>query len=169
MSWFDRARAILALSAALAVSGCFQPVYSEAAHPGVAEAMKQITVVPVSGRIGHYITDDLMSQLNGTGESQTPKYRLEIKVGQTRTTPTVESQINLASSATITEAADVTLTEIATGKVIYKGQSVAFAPHDLSLNDYSNLRAARDSELRVARSLADEISLRVAAALGSKS
>jgi len=169
MSWFDRARPFLALSAALAVSGCFQPVYSEAAHPGIAEAMKQITVVPVSGRIGHYITDDLMSQLNGTGETETPKYRLEIKVSQTRTTPTVESQINLASSATVTETANVTLTEIATGKVIYQGQSAAFAPHDLSLNDYSNLRAARDSELRVARSLADEISLRVAAALGSKS
>jgi LPS-assembly lipoprotein len=169
MSLSDRARALLALSTVLGVSGCFQPMYGEASHPGLAEAMKEVEVLPVSGRVGHYLADDLITQLNGTGESRPPKYRLQIIVGQGRTTPIVESQIGVATSATVSETATMILTEIATGKEIYRGQAVAIAPYDRSFNDYANLRADRDADLRVARSLADEIAQRVGAAVASKS
>jgi LPS-assembly lipoprotein len=169
MSWFDRARPALALASLLGLAGCFQPLYSESSHAGVAEAMKEVEVSPVSGRVGHYLTDDLITQMNGTGESLPAKYRLQITVGKSATTPTVESQITFATSTTVTETANITLTEIATSKVVYTGQAVAIAPFDRSFNDYANLRAARDAELRLARSLADEISLRVAGAIASKS
>jgi hypothetical protein len=36
------------------------------------------------------------------------------------------------------------------------------------LSRYANLRAARDSEIRIAKSLADEIELRIAAGLVEK-
>lgn len=168
MSWFDRALALVALIGTLAISGCFQPLYSETSHAGVAEAMKAVEVLPVDGRLGHYLTDGLVTQMNGTGEKLPPKYRLQIGLGQNRTTPTVESQIAFASSSTITESATFTLTEIGTSKEIYKGEATAIAPYDRSFNDYANLRAARDADLRLARSLADEISQRVAAAIASK-
>ncbi len=96
MSWSDRARAAAVLSAALALSGCFQPLYSEGAHAGVAEAMKQVEVLPVQGRTGHYLTDGLITNLNGTGETLTPKYRLLITIQENHTTPTVELQITFA-------------------------------------------------------------------------
>lgn len=169
MSWFERARAGVLLAGMFGLSGCFQPLYSEAAHPGVAQAVKAVEIVPVDGRLGHYLTDDLITQLNGTGETVQPKYRLQINVGQSRTTPTVELQIAFASSATVTETADIVLIEIGTSKIIYQGQAAAIAPYDLSFNDYSNLRAGRDADLRLARSLSDEIAQRVAAAIASKS
>jgi len=167
MSWFDRARFVLALSMASALSGCFQPLYSEAAHPGVAEAMKQVEVPEIPGRLGHYLADDLITQMNGTGETPAPKYRLQVAVPEKpqETTPTVQSQIAFASSATLIETANITLTAIATGKVIYQGEATAIAPFDRSFNSYANLRASRDAELRLARSLADEIAQRVGAAI----
>ena len=42
MSWFDRARAASALAVALALGGCFQPLYGEAAHPGLVEKMREV-------------------------------------------------------------------------------------------------------------------------------
>ena len=67
MSWFDRARAALALLAAAGLSGCFQPLYGEAAHPGLVEAMKEVEVPKVEGRLGAYLVDDLITDMNGSG------------------------------------------------------------------------------------------------------
>jgi len=168
MSWFDRARAVLAMAMVGALSGCFQPLYSEAAHPGVADAMKAVEVAEIPGRVGHYLADDLITQLNGTGETPAPKYRLKITVGQQAMTPTVQSQIAFASSATVLESANFVLTSIADGKVVYRGLATSIAPYDRSFDNYANLRAARDADLRVARSLADEIAQRVGSALSAK-
>jgi LPS-assembly lipoprotein len=170
MSWFERARAGLAISMLFGLSGCFQPLYSEAAHPGVAEAMKAVEVQEIPGRLGHYLADDLITQMNGTGETPAPKYRLQVTIGRAvqSLTPTVESQIGYATSATELETANIVLTSIDTRKVIYSGQATAVAPYDRSFNNYANLRAARDADLRLARSLADEIAQRVSAAIGAK-
>jgi LPS-assembly lipoprotein len=50
-------------------------------------------------------------------------------------------------------------------KVIYSGSASGTAVYDRTLQSFANLRAGRDAEIRVARTLADEIELRVAAAL----
>ena len=53
-------------------------------------------------------------------------------------------------------------------KVVFQGEATTAAVYDRTLQGFANLRAARDAEIRLARALADEISLRVAAALGAK-
>ena len=168
MSWFDRARAAAALTAALALGGCFQPLYGEAAHPGLVEKMREVEVAPIPDRIGHYLGDDLIAKMKGSGETPPAKYRLTIKLTQISQTPTVESQINTADSATVVGAATFNLTRIDTGAVLYAGSATSAAAYDRTLQSYANLRAARDAEIRIARALADEIELRVAAALGEK-
>ena len=169
MSWFDRARAASALTAALALGGCFQPLYGEAAHPGLVEKMREVEVAPIPDRIGHYLGDDLIAKMNGSGETPPAKYRLAIKLTQISQTPTVESQINTADSATVVGTATFNLTRIDSGAVLYAGSATSAAVYDRTLQSYANLRAARDAEIRIARALADEIELRVAAALGEKS
>src|SRR5208282_662913 len=100
MSWFDRARAAAALLMALGLGGCFQPLYGEAAHPGLVEDLRAVEVAPIKDRIGHYLGDNLISNLNGTGETPAAKYRLTVTLVQTSQTPTIESQINAADAAT---------------------------------------------------------------------
>src|SRR5277367_579390 len=115
MSWSDRARAAAALAAALALSGCFQPLYGEAAHPGLVEKMREVEVAPIPDRIGHYLGDDLISKMNGSGQSPTPKYRLTVTLTQTTQTPTVESQTAMADAATVVGMAKFDLTKIEGG------------------------------------------------------
>lgn len=169
MWWSDRARGLAALALTLPLAGCFQPLYGEAQHPGLVDDLRAVEVAPIKDRIGHYLGDDLISSLNGTGSTPTAKYRLTVTLTTKVQTPTVESQLNIADAATVLGNAKFTLIQIEPEKVVYQGEASTAAVYDRTLQGFANLRAQRDAEIRLARSLADEISLRVAAALGAKS
>jgi LPS-assembly lipoprotein len=169
MLWSRSLGAAASLALALGLAGCFQPVYSEAAHPGIVDDVRAIEVAPIKDRIGHYLADDLTSDLNGTGQTTPPKYRLTVKVDTGTVTPTVNSLINVATSATMEGTAEFTLNKVDGGAEVLKGKAVAAAAYDRSQQRYNDLRAARDAEIRLARALSAEISVRVAASLAGKS
>ena len=169
MSWSRGLGAAAALALSAELAGCFQPLYSEAAHPGLAENVRAIEVAPIKDRIGHYLANDLTTDLNGTGQTTTPKYRLTVKVSTGTQTPTVNSLINVATSATVLGSAEYTLTKIDGGGEVLSGKASAAAAYDRSQQRYNDLRAERDAEIRLARALSDEISLRVASGLAGKS
>ncbi len=153
-----------------ALSGCFQPLYSEAAHPGLVEDLHAIDVAPIANRIGHYLAEDLIADLNGTGQTASPpKYRLTVTVSTGTQTPTVNSEINVASSATVTGEVTYSLTKVDGGAEVLRGNAMAAAAYDRTTQRYADMRAARDAEIRLARALSSEISLRLASALAAKS
>jgi len=169
MSWSRVLIGAVALSLALGLAGCFQPLYSEAAHPGLVEDLRAIDVVPIPNRIGHYLGEDLIADLNGTGQTASPpKYRLAVTISTGTQTPTVNSEINVASSATLTGDAAYTLTKVDGGVVVLTSTASAAAAYDRTNQRYADMRAARDAEIRVARALSSEISLRLASALAAK-
>src|ERR1700734_2722073 len=151
MSWSRSLPVLAALALAGALAGCFQPLYSEAAHPGLVEDLRAIEVLPIKDRIGHYLADNLTTDLNGTGQ-----------------TPTVSSLTNVATSATMTGEARFTLNKADGGARVLTGVANANASYDRSQQRYNDLRASRDAEIRLARALSQEISLRLAAQLAAK-
>ncbi len=169
MLWSRISAVAAALCFATGLSGCFQPLYSESAHPGLVEDLRAIEVTPVPNRIGHYLVEDLIADLNGTGQmASPPKYRLALKITTGTQTPTVNSEINVASSATMTGDADYTLTKVDGGAEVVKGTANAAAAYDRTTQRFADMRAARDAEIRLARALSQEISLRLASALAAK-
>src|SRR5690348_14798557 len=115
MSWSRAIGALAALALAGGLAGCFQPLYGEASHPGLVEDLRAIEVAPIKDRIGHYLVDNLITDLNGTGQTPTPKYRLTVTLSLGTTTPTVSSLTNVATSATLSGDATFTLTRIDSG------------------------------------------------------
>jgi LPS-assembly lipoprotein len=168
MSWSRGLGAVLALALAHGLAGCFQPLYSDAAHPGIIDEVRAIEVAPIKDRIGHYLGDDLTTDLNGTGQTPTPKYRLTVTVDTSTSTPTVNSLTNVATSATLKAEANYTLHKVDGDEKVLEGTAIAAAAYDRSQQRYSDLRAERDAEIRLARALSAEISLRVAAELAGK-
>jgi LPS-assembly lipoprotein len=156
--------AVIAL--ALPLCGCFAPMYGEAFHPGLADEMRAIAIAPIKDRIGHYLGDDLAADLNGTGETPEPKYRLTVAVTVGIASPTVTSQLQVANAATETGTATFTLTPAGGGTTLFTGVAAATAVYDRTEDRFANLRAQRDAEIRMAKSLSQEIGLRVAAYLG---
>jgi LPS-assembly lipoprotein len=161
-------RFLPAIALALTLGGCFQPLYSEAAHPGLVSDMRAIFVEPIPERFGHYLTSDLISALNGSGSTPEPKYRLKVTLTQSSQTPTVESQINAADAATVTGIAVFVLTPAAGGAPILSGTAIESAVYDRTAQRFANLRAQRDAELRLSRVLASEIELRIASGLAAQ-
>lgn len=169
MSWSKVSAGAAVLSLAVSLAGCFQPLYSEAAHPGLVEDLHSIEVTPISTRVGHYLTENLIADLNGTGETASPpKYRLTVTISTGTQTPTVNSEVNVASSATLTGDATYTLTKADGGTQVLKGNATAAAAYDRTTQRYADLRAARDAEIRIARALSSEISQRLASELAAK-
>jgi LPS-assembly lipoprotein len=161
--------AAAALLLASGLSGCFTPLYGEAAHPGLVEDMRAIEVAPIPNRIGHYLADNLITDVNGTGQTVLPpKYRLTVTVSLGTQTPTVNSELNVATSATLTADANYSLVKLDGNKEVVKGVALAAAAYDRTTQRYADLRAARDAEIRLARTLSSEISQRVATALAAK-
>jgi len=169
MSWFRFLAGAVAVCAAAGLSGCFQPLYGEAAHPTLVADLRAIEVSPIANRVGHYLADNLVTDLNGTGQTPPPKYKLTVTVALGTQTPTVNSELNVATSATVTGEANYTLTKVDGGAEVVKGKAQAAASYDRTAQRYADLRAARDAELRIARALASEISVRLASALAEKS
>jgi LPS-assembly lipoprotein len=168
MSWSKGLGAFAALVLASGLAGCFQPLYSEAAHPGLVEDLRAIEVEPIKDRIGHYLADNLTTDLNGTGQTPTPKYKLTVTVSTASMTPTVSSLTNVATSATMTGEAHYTLNKADGGAQVLTGVANAAAAYDRSQQRYNDLRAARDAEIRLARALSQDISTRLAAQLAGK-
>ena len=169
MSWSRGLSVLAALALAAGLAGCFQPLYGEASHPGLVEDLRAIEVAPIKDRIGHYLADNLITDLNGTGQTPTPKYKLTVTVSTASSTPTVSSLTNVATSATVTGEARYTLNKVDGGAVVLKGNAMAAAAYDRTQERYNDLRAARDAEIRLARALSSVISLRLASALAGKS
>src|ERR1700744_635711 len=121
MSWFRGLGVLAALTFAGGLAGCFQPLYSEAAHPGLVEDLRAIEVEPIKDRIGHYLGDNLPTNLNGTGQTPTPKYKRTVTVSIATSTPTVSSLTNVATSATVTADAHYTLNKADGGAQVLTG------------------------------------------------
>lgn len=165
MSWFDHipSRLFGTLVLPLALAGCFQPLYTTLGPGGLESELQAIKVDPISDRIGHYVEDELVFGLNGSRAPVPPKYRLVVKLRERIQTPIVDTVTYRATAATVITDAEFQLLPIAGGVPIYKSVSFGAASYDRFAQRISNVRAARDAEIRDARTLGDNIKEQIAA------
>ncbi len=160
---------LVAVVAGLALSGCFQPLYGPFSAGGdVASEMQAVAVDPIPDRLGHYLGNELIFALNGTGSHVPPKYRLSISVRENAQTPLIDTVTGYPSAATIVVTAEYKLTPVGGGDPILKGTATTFATYDRTSQRFANLRASRDAEIRDAKTLADQIRTQIAAALAAR-
>lgn len=163
-------RRSLALAAALALGGCFQPLYGPTAGGGrdMGEELRSIAVDPIPERFGHYLGNELRFQLNGTGTPGEVRYRLLVTYVNRVQTPIIDTVTSRADSATIWAEVNYSLTPAAGGATVAQGRAISAVDYDRSSNRYANIRAARDAEIRAAKSLAEQLRLRIAADLARR-
>ncbi|MFZ0496723.1 MAG: LPS assembly lipoprotein LptE [Methylocella sp.] len=162
-------RIFAALLMGLALSGCIQPLYGPLSAGGnVASELQAIAVDPIPNRLGHYLGDELIFALNGTGSQVPPKYRLIVTVTENTQTPLLDTVSGYATAANVVVNADYRLMPVGGTEPITKGQATVLASYDRTSQRFASLRAARDAEIRDAKRLADEIRIRVAAAIAAR-
>lgn len=162
----------------LGLSGCLRPLYGEAAGGSLQASLASIEIAPVTGtaaaqnseRLGHYLRQELTFDLDGSGApGSAPKaYRLTIAVKTSNVAPTVDSGTGRADATTLSAVAEYSLAPIGGGPPVTQGRAIANASYDRSPQRFAIVRASRDAELRVARTLAEQIRTRLAATLASR-
>ena len=160
-------RRCLAVAAALPLAGCFQPLYGTFADggPGLQNELQAIAIEPIPDRIGHYLGDDLVFDLNGTGSHVPPKYRLFVNLTEGVQTPLIDTVSGRASSATVVINANYRLVTSDTGLPLTRGTAFVFKSYDRTSERFANIRAARDAEIHDAKQLSDQLRIRLAAFL----
>ena len=67
------------------------PLRRRLRSPNCQADLAAIAVDPIPDRLGHYLGDDLIYALNGTGSHVTPKYRLTVTLAERVQTPLVNT------------------------------------------------------------------------------
>ncbi len=166
MSWSDRlSRFGLVFALVLPALGCLKPMYSGVEGVALQNELAAIAIDPIPERTGHYLGNELRFLLNGTGSEVKPKYRLQITLRERVQASLVDSSSQRASAGSIIIDADYKLVPLQGGTPIAKGVAFTFASYDRSSQRFANIRAARDAEIRDARTLAEQIKTRLAADL----
>jgi LPS-assembly lipoprotein len=159
-------RAFFVLAMGLDLSGCIQPLYGSLAAGGdVASELQAIKVDDIPGRTGHYLGNQLIFDLNGTGAQVPAKYHLAVTVFETVQTPLLDTVTGYPTAANVIVNAEYRLLPVGGSEPVTAGKVTALEGYDRTSQRFANLRAARDAEIRAAKTLADQIRIRVAAAL----
>lgn len=167
MSWSSVTARLAAIGLlASGLGGCFQPMYASMGG-SLGSELRAIAVEPVPARLGHYLHDQLITDLNGTGESVVPKYRLTLKARERVQTALVDVVTQRPQNGTVITDVDYKLTRIDTDEAVASGSVTSAASYDRSEQRYANIAASHDAEIRDAKTLADQLTTRVAAALAS--
>lgn len=152
---------------ALTLAGCFQPMYGGAGGRALQSELASIKVEPIPDRIGHYLANELSFAFNGTGAEAPSKYRLSITVTEKVQTPLVDTISGRATAATVIVDATYRLFPAGGTEPVLQGTAFVASSYDRTSQRFANLRAARDAEIRAAKSLSDQIHTRIASALAA--
>jgi LPS-assembly lipoprotein len=178
MSWSDTrrfARIFVALALAGLTAGCFQPLYAErptqTGATGIADRLSGIDVASIDApsgsrlsRVSVGVRNELIYDLTGGAGGTSPTHRLNVRLTATQLQVIVD--INTARPDINNYGIDAvyTLTDIATGKPVAKGQTFARVSYNIpgQQQRFAGERGLRDAEDRAAKEIAENIRNRLA-------
>lgn len=167
-------RSLLAavLAVAALAGGCFQPLYSDYTTStmggSVKTALRGIEIPEIKGLIGHYFRNELVYELDGSGDPDAPRTsKLQASVAESVEVVTVDYANGRADSAVLVATITWSLTQNGTGKVLASGTNSVRVPYERSSQRFATVRAARDAQVRAAKNLAAIVKGQIAADLTS--
>lgn len=155
---------------AATLAGCggetgFQPLYGPTAS-GVRldDKLAQVDIAKIPSRVGQRIRNELIFNNTGGGSPAPPLYTLEITIREGINSTLVRSS-GEALSQVYSIDAGYRLISIKDKKILLQGVSHARAAFERNQSVYANVRAREDAENRAARTIAEEVKLRLTAFL----
>lgn len=141
--------------------GSFSPLYGVTASGERLDArLAKVDIAPIPSRVGQRIRNELIFHNTGGGAAAKPEYRLEIAIREGLNSQLVTST-GEAFSQVYNVDAGYQLISLRDKSVILRGTSHARAAFERYQSIYANVRAREDAEVRVARTIAEELKLRL--------
>ncbi len=178
MSWSDTprfARFFAALALAGLTAGCFQPLYAEHPTPvgsaGLTGQLSAVDVAPIdtpsgsrTARVSVGVRNELIYDLTGGSGGISPTHRLDVKLTATQLQVIVDINTARPDIENYGIDATYTLTELATGKTVVRGQTFSRVSYNIpgQQQRFAGDRGLRDAENRAAKVIAENIRSRLA-------
>lgn len=158
-----------ALAGALLVGACgFQPMYGSAGVAGgtVAERLEAVEIGTIPDRTGQKLRNALIDRMHRSGEAA-PQYRLDVSV------TTAEQKLSISKDSSTERAqlvyvAKFRLVDKASGKQLLASSTKTDIVYDFLQEQYGLLVSRDNAFDRAIGEVSEEITNRVAAALGRK-
>jgi len=153
---------------ALTLAGCFQPMYADrsitgGSGPNLREAMRDVEVVAVDGRLGQELRNDIIFELTGgAGNPAGAPYKLNMTVSNTSFNAIIDATSGLAQTETVSLDVNYKLKDVANDKVVLSDKAIARVTIDRTAQRYARVRAVRDAENKAAKIVAEQMRARVA-------
>lgn len=181
MSWSETVRSGIGrhgrigvlLATALGLGGCLQPMYAgnngpviastgpggQVVSAGPAAELASIDILPIDGRVGLKIRNDLIFALSGgAGVPSAPRYRLDITVQViTAQVAIIDPFTSRPQLQTAGVEAAYALVEIGKGIPILSSNAFGRATYTRSRQRFASTRAQRDAEDRAAKVVVEQI------------
>jgi LPS-assembly lipoprotein len=164
------AATLLASALAVTVVGCseggFRPMYGNLSANGdeTLSRLADVDIAIVPGRVGQRLRNELIYQANGGDLPASPSYRLEIAIKEAVNSTLVQQDGDSLGQVYQLDA-NFRLISIADKRVVLQGTSfgrVGFERYD---SIFANVRAKEDAENRAAKTVANDMKVRLAAYL----
>jgi LPS-assembly lipoprotein len=167
-------RLLAALALAGLTAGCFQPLYGDShvvASAGLDNKLSSVDVQPINvpngtplARISVNVRNELIYDLTGGGGAGSPTHKLNISLASTQLQVVVDIHTNRPDMQNYGIDASYTLTDLATGKVVVRGQTFSRVSYNIpgQQQRFAGARGQRDAENRAAKVIADNIHSRLA-------
>jgi LPS-assembly lipoprotein len=142
-----------------------QPLYGNAASGGtVRQTTARIDIDPVNDRVAQVVRNKAMFQMTGGGGVHDPLYRMRLTVSYSESGLGI-TRVDSSPVNSVKVTASYEVKRIDTDEVVYKGTSHAQTTYNLTNQAFANSRAKLDAEDRAATQVANDLSVRVAAAV----
>lgn len=161
---------LLGCTASILSACAFKPLYgNSAANSHLQQVLSSIEVVEIPGRVGQKVRNELIFHFTGGNHPEAPQYRLIIAVRESVTSQLV-TRVGDSRGQIYKLNTKFKLFSQADAKTpLLKGVSNAQATFLDNPSVYSNVRSRLDAENRAAKTIAEDLQIRLAAFLSSNS
>ena len=143
----------------LLLAGCgFEPVYTSRSTDGsdISETLASVSVIPISGRLGRDVRNELISRLKGRIKDIPTVYELSVRLATSEQGVTVEED-DAINRYNLRLTANYSLKDLRTDSEVFKGRAKIFGAYDVVASQFATLTARRNVEQRAAREAARDI------------
>src|ERR1700730_5453370 len=127
------------------LAGCFQPMYGDRSltggnGPNLREAMRDVEIAKVDGRVGQEIRNDIIFELSGgEGNPAGAPYRLNLQIATNSYSSIIDVQSGLPQTETVSIDVTFKLQDVANEKVVLTDKAIARVSIDRTQQRYARV------------------------------
>jgi LPS-assembly lipoprotein len=155
--WWSRVVASVLAAALVAGAGCgFKPLYGGGEQNPTVVELNRIEIGQIPDRVGQELRNNLIDRMSSDPSGALALYHLLVELNQRRSALAIQFDDSI-TRYNLTMTAYFSLSELATGEVIYENGARATGSYNVVDSDFATLVSEQDAVKRAVREIGEEV------------